>query len=301
MLFGRDKSGMVDASEALPGRSEAMPIPATHHVNGAPLAPPWPEGIETAVFAMGCFWGSEELYWQLPGVHSTAVGYAGGHTPNPTYEEACSGRTGHTEAVLVAYDPVIVSYDELLKMFWENHDPTTGMRQGNDVGTQYRSAIYTYGDEQAAAAKASVDLYQEQLAKAGRGEITTEVRPASDAGFFYAEPHHQQYLAKNPNGYRCHAKTGVDYPLSLIGVATRVLSLALSVLFTGGSRTWTRCAHRTTASRACRATRSIRTTRTSPTVTAGPCESTTSMKVTLTRQSCSSCTASPPGATSTGT
>jgi peptide-methionine (S)-S-oxide reductase len=211
MLFGRDKTQMIEPHGALPGRSEAVPVPEQHFVSFHTLGPDFPEGIETAIFGMGCFWGSEELYWQLPGVYSTAVGYAGGYTPNPTYEETCTGKTGHTEVVLVAYDPNLVSYDDLLKVFWENHDPTLGMRQGNDIGTQYRSAIYTTDDEQAATAKASVDAYQEALTARGYGEITTEVGPAREAGFYYAEPYHQQYLAKNPDGYRCHAKTGVDY------------------------------------------------------------------------------------------
>ena len=211
-MFGRDKTQLVAPDAALPGRPEAMPVPEQHHVNFRTLGPDFPDGIETAIFGMGCFWGSEELYWQIPGVYSTAVGYAGGYTPNPTYEETCSGRTGHTEVVLVAYDPAQVTYEALLKVFWENHDPTLGMRQGNDIGSQYRSAIYTTSDEQAAVAKASVDLYQEALDARGHGQITTEVRPASEAGFFYAEPYHQQYLAKNPHGYRCHAKSGVDYP-----------------------------------------------------------------------------------------
>jgi peptide-methionine (S)-S-oxide reductase len=212
-MFGRDKQQMVDPEAALPGRPQAVPVPDRHHVNGRTLGPDFPEGIATAVFGMGCFWGSEELYWQLPGVYSTAVVYAGGYTPNPTYEETCTGRTGHTEAVLVAYDPAEVTYEQLLQVFWENHDPTTGMRQGNDIGSQYRSAIYTTDDDQAAVVKASLEAYQAALTAAGRGEITTEVRPLADTTWYYAEGYHQQYLAKNPHGYRCHAKTGVAYPL----------------------------------------------------------------------------------------
>ena len=216
-MFGRHKTEMVDPDAALPGRSDTMPVPPAHHVNGRTLGPDFPEGIETAVFGMGCFWGSEELYWEIPGVYSTAVGYAGGYTPNPTYEETCTGRTGHTEVVLVAYDPAEVSYEVLLKAFWENHDPTTPMRQGNDIGSQYRSAIYTTTDEQAAAAKASVERFQAALDAKGYGQISTEVRPAADAGWFYAEPYHQQYLSKNPHGYRCHAKSGVEYVVAAAG------------------------------------------------------------------------------------
>ena len=217
MLFGRDKSQLVDAAEALPGRAERMPIPAAHHVHGATLGPDFPEGIRTAVFGMGCFWGAERKFWELDGVYSTAVGYAGGHTPNPTYEETCTGRTGHTEVVLVAYDPAQVTYDALLATFWENHDPTQGMRQGNDRGTQYRSAIYTADDAQRAAAEASRDAYQERLTAAGYGEITTEIRPVAEAPFFYAEGYHQQYLSKNPNGYCGIGGTGVACPVGLAG------------------------------------------------------------------------------------
>jgi peptide-methionine (S)-S-oxide reductase len=217
MLFGRDKSRLVDASEALPGRPDPMPIPAAHHVNGAPLGPDFPDGIRTAVFGMGCFWGAERKFWELDGVYSTAVGYAGGHTPNPTYEETCTGLTGHTEVVLVAYDPARVSYEELLATFWENHDPTQGMRQGNDHGTQYRSAIYTADAEQAAAAEASRGAYQDRLRAAGYGDITTEIRPAAEAPFFYAEGYHQQYLSKNPNGYCGIGGTGVSCPIGLAG------------------------------------------------------------------------------------
>jgi peptide-methionine (S)-S-oxide reductase len=217
MLFGRDKSRLVDASEALPGRPDPMPIPAAHHVNGAPLGPDFPDGIRTAVFGMGCFWGAERKFWELDGVYSTAVGYAGGHTPNPTYEETCTGLTGHTEVVLVAYDPTKVSYEELLATFWENHDPTQGMRQGNDHGTQYRSAIYTADAEQAAAAEASRAAYQERLRAAGYGDITTEIRPAAEATVFDAGGYHQQYLSKNPNGYCGIGGTGVSCPIGLAG------------------------------------------------------------------------------------
>ena len=215
-MFGRDKSHMIEPDEALPGRSQTMPIPARHHVKGSTLGPEFPPGIETAVFGMGCFWGAERKFWELDGVYSTAVGYAGGYTPNPTYEETCSGRTGHTEVVLVAYDPAKVSYEVLLKTFWENHDPTQGMRQGNDRGTQYRSAIYATA-EQLPLAKASVEEYQPLLAAAGYGEITTEIRPVEDAPFFYAEDYHQQYLSKVPNGYCGLGGTGVSCPIGLAG------------------------------------------------------------------------------------
>jgi peptide-methionine (S)-S-oxide reductase len=193
----------------------------THHVLGTPLAAPFPDGTRTAVFGMGCFWGAERKFWELgDGIVTTAVGYAGGHTPNPTYEEVCSGRTGHAEVVLVAYDPSKISYEQLLTTFWENHDPTQGMRQGNDVGTQYRSAIYTYGDDQLAAAQASVAMFQERLGAAGYGEITTEIRPAEGSEpipFFYAEDYHQQYLSKNPRGYCGIGGTGVTCPIGLAG------------------------------------------------------------------------------------
>jgi peptide-methionine (S)-S-oxide reductase len=208
-LLGK-KLSLPTADEALRGRDEAMRVPATHEVLGTPLVGPWAPGLEVAYFAMGCFWGSEELYWQLPGVVSTAVGYQGGVTPNPTYEEACSGRTGHTEAVQVVYDPTVVSYEELLKVFWEHHDSTSGMRQGNDIGTQYRSAVYTTSEAQLKAALASRDTYQDVLTKNGLDQITTEILPAGP--FYYAEAYHQQYLHKNPNGYRCHSDTGVPYP-----------------------------------------------------------------------------------------
>jgi peptide-methionine (S)-S-oxide reductase len=204
---------MVTAAEALPGRDDPMPVPARHEVLDTPIAPPFPEGLEQAVVALGCFWGAERIFWQAPGVYTTAVGYAGGFTKNPTYEEVCSGRTGHTEAVLVVYDPKQTSYDEILRLFWENHDPTQGMRQGNDQGTQYRSAIYTADDAQRAAAEASRATFQRELERAGHGEITTEL---ADAGpFYYAEPYHQQYLAKNPNGYCGLGGTGVPCPIGL--------------------------------------------------------------------------------------
>src|SRR5438067_7596430 len=210
-----NKLQVPSAEESLPGREAEMPVPATHFVNGAPLKPPWPDGTETAIFAMGCFWGAERGFWEIPGVISTAVGYAGGHTPNPTYEEACSGRTGHTEAVLVAYDPERVSYDDLLKTFWEGHDPTQGMRQGNDVGTQYRSAIYTTSAQQRAQAEQSRAQYREALQRAGhRPEITTEI--ADEPPFYYAENYHQQYLAKNPGGYCGLGGTGVSCPSGVL-------------------------------------------------------------------------------------
>jgi peptide-methionine (S)-S-oxide reductase len=204
---------MVQPDEALPGRDEQMPVPAKHEVLGTPLTPPFPDGLEQAIVGMGCFWGAERVFWRAPGVYTTAVGYAGGYTKNPTYEETCSGRTGHTEAVLVVFDPKQTSYDEILRLFWENHDPTQGMRQGNDVGTQYRSAIYATTDEQLAAAEASRERFQAELAKAGYGEISTEIAPAGP--FYYAEPYHQQYLAKNPNGYCGLGGTGVACPVGL--------------------------------------------------------------------------------------
>jgi peptide-methionine (S)-S-oxide reductase len=190
-----------------------MPVPERHTVLGTTLVPPFPDGMAQAIFAMGCFWGAEKQFWSIPGVYTTAVGYAGGHTPNPTYEEVCSGRTGHTEAVLVVFDPTVTSYEELLRVFWESHNPTHGMRQGNDVGTQYRSAIYTSDDDQQAAALASRDRYQDALRAAGEGDITTEIAPAGD--FFYAEGYHQQYLAKNPMGYCGLGGTGVSCPTGL--------------------------------------------------------------------------------------
>jgi len=209
-LFSR-KSEMVRESDALPGRSAPLRVPERHHVNGERIQPPFPPGLAQAVFGLGCFWGAERLFWRLPGVVSTAVGYAGGYTPNPTYEEVCSGRTGHTEVVLVVYDPARIAYDELLRVFWEAHDPTQGMRQGNDAGTQYRSAIYTTRAEQGATADASKRAYQARLSAAGLGTITTEIRSAPP--FFYAEDYHQQYLAKNPNGYCGLSGTGVSCPV----------------------------------------------------------------------------------------
>jgi peptide-methionine (S)-S-oxide reductase len=213
VLFFRSKSEMVAPEDALPGRAAELPVPAAHEVLGTPLKPPFPAGIETAVFGMGCFWGAERVFWRIPGVYTTAVGYAGGFTPNPTYEETCSGRTGHTEAVLVAYDPEQVSYDELLRAFWEGHDPTQGMRQGNDAGTQYRSALYWTTDAQREAAEASRVAFEERLRAAGHGAITTELAPAGP--FFYAEPYHQQYLHKVPNGYCGLGGTGVSCPVGL--------------------------------------------------------------------------------------
>jgi peptide-methionine (S)-S-oxide reductase len=209
MLFGRSKTQMIDASEALPGRDTPLPTAPTHHVTGASIHPPFPAGAEQAVFAMGCFWGAERLYWQTDGVVTTAAGYAGGYTPNPTYEEVCSGATGHAEVVLVVYAPDVVSYETLLKVFWENHDPTQGMRQGNDVGTQYRSAIYVTDDEQRQAAKRSREMYQAALRDSGYGDITTQIAEAGP--FYYAEEHHQQYLAKNPYGYCNHGFCQVTY------------------------------------------------------------------------------------------
>jgi peptide-methionine (S)-S-oxide reductase len=205
---------MVSAAEALPGRDETMPVPARHEVLDAPIAPPFPDGPEQAVVGMGCFWGAERIFWQAPGVYTTAVGYAGGFTKNPTYEEVCSGRTGHTEAVLVVFDPQQTSYEEILRLFWENHDPTQGMRQGNDQGTQYRSAIYTANDAQRAAAESSRTLFQRELARAGYGEISTEIAEAGP--FYYAEAYHQQYLAKNPMGYCGLGGTGVACPVGLV-------------------------------------------------------------------------------------
>ena len=207
---------MPTPDEALPGRPDSLPgIPDRHFVNGNPIQPPFPAGMETAVFGMGCFWGAERKFWTVPGVFSTAVGYAGGYTPNPTYEEVCSGRTGHTEAVLVVYDPAVVSYAELLKVFWENHDPTQGMRQGNDVGTQYRSAIYSTSDAQAVAAASSAEQFGAVLADARYGSVTTEIALAGP--FYYAEGYHQQYLAKNPNGYCGLGGTGLSCPVGVAG------------------------------------------------------------------------------------
>jgi len=209
----RKKYSMPTTETALPGRAEGMPVPALHYVNSNPLRGPFPAHLHQAVFGMGCFWGVERKFWQLPGVFTTAAGYAAGLTPNPTYQEVCSGRTGHNEVVLVVFDPTTVSYEKLLRVFWEGHDPTQGMRQGNDMGTQYRSGIYTFGDEQAALAVASRDAFQGALDKAGYGRITTEILPAP--AFYYAEDYHQQYLAKNPNGYCGVGGTGVSCPASL--------------------------------------------------------------------------------------
>jgi len=214
MFLFTKPSTMVSAAEALPGRDEAMPVPARHEVLDAPIAPPFPDGLQQAVVGMGCFWGAERVFWRAPGVYTTAVGYAGGFTKNPTYEEVCSGRTGHTEAVLVVFDPEQTSYEEILRLFWENHDPTQGMRQGNDQGTQYRSAIFTADDAQRAAAESSRTAFQSELAGAGYGDITTEIAEAGP--FYYAEPYHQQYLAKNPNGYCGLGGTGVACPVGLI-------------------------------------------------------------------------------------
>jgi peptide-methionine (S)-S-oxide reductase len=209
-MFGRKDMEMPEASQALPGRDRPVEVPVAHFVNGNPLTPPYPDGTEVAVFGMGCFWGAERRLWQLPGVWTTSVGYAGGHTSNPSYEEVCTGRTGHAEVVQVVYDPDEVSFDELLRVFWETHDPTQGYRQGNDIGTQYRSAIYSTTDDQLDVAKRSRDVYQRVLTGEGHGEITTEIEPLGD--FYYAEDYHQQYLGKNPHGYDCHANTGVAYP-----------------------------------------------------------------------------------------
>jgi peptide-methionine (S)-S-oxide reductase len=205
-----EKSRLPQKEKALPGRAEKMPVPARHFVNGAPLEPPFPAGLQRALFGMGCFWGVEKLFWKIPGVYSTAVGYAGGYTPNPTYREVCGGMTAHNETVLVLFDPAKVSYDALLKAFWENHDPTQGMRQGNDVGTQYRSGIYYFDEAQLAAAEATRDAYQQELTRRGFGAITTEIIPAPE--FYYAEEYHQQYLAKNPGGYCGMGGTGVSCP-----------------------------------------------------------------------------------------
>jgi peptide-methionine (S)-S-oxide reductase len=215
-LFGYDKSALVDREHALPGRANRMPVAERHAVfTDRPIAPPFPEGLETAVFGMGCFWGAERLFWQTPGVFTTAVGYAGGHTANPTYEEVCSGRTAHAEVVLVVFDPARISFDALLKVFWEGHDPTQGMRQGNDVGSQYRSTVYVTSEAQRAAVEESRASYQAALNRSGHGEITTEIAPLGE--FYYAEDYHQQYLsdAKNPNGYCGLAGTGVSCPIGL--------------------------------------------------------------------------------------
>jgi len=213
MFSAKRKTRMPSETEALPGREQRMPVPARHAVKDAPLAPPFPDGMETALFAMGCFWVAERLFWETDGVSTTAVGYAGGLTPNPTYEEVCSGLTGHAEAVLVVFDPARIGYEELLRVFWENHDPTQGMRQGNDVGTQYRSAIWTYSEAQRKSAEASRDAYQQELTAAGYGAISTEIADAP--AFYYAEDYHQQYLHKNPAGYCPDHSTGVSCPVGL--------------------------------------------------------------------------------------
>ena len=207
------RTSMISQRDALPGRSERMSVPEQHFVNHHRLVPPFPDGLERALVAMGCFWGAERIFWSLRGVYSTAVGYAAGYTPNPTYREVCTGMTGHAEVVLVVFDPTIVGYDELLKVFWENHDPTQGMRQGNDVGTQYRSGIYFYDEKQQRAAEKSRDAYQSHLSAAGYGGITTEILPAPE--FYYAEEYHQQYLAKNPDGYCGLGGTGVSCPIRI--------------------------------------------------------------------------------------
>ncbi len=212
-MFGLRKRGMPSAADALPGRRERMPVPDAHFVSGARLEPPFPAGMDRAVFGLGCFWGAERKFWEVPGVYSTSVGYAGGYTPNPTYEEVCGGGTGHAEVVLVVFDPAKVSYESLLRVFWESHDPTQGMRQGNDAGTQYRSGIYVYDAEQRAAAERSAKDYAEGLRGAGYGAITTEILDAPE--FYYAEDYHQQYLEKNPNGYCGLGGTGVSCPVGV--------------------------------------------------------------------------------------
>jgi peptide-methionine (S)-S-oxide reductase len=215
-LFSPRKTQMVDAASALPGRAQEIAVPARHEVLGTPLRGPFPAGVESAIFGMGCFWGAERLFWEAPGVYTTAVGYAGGYTPNPTYEEVCSGRTGHTEAVLVAFDAAATSYMEMLKLFWEGHDPTQGMRQGNDAGTQYRSAILWRDPTQQALAEESPKAYQQVLSAAGHGQITTELAATDPAHpFYYAEAYHQQYLAKNPGAYCGAGGTGVACPVGL--------------------------------------------------------------------------------------
>ena len=218
-LFGRDKSEMVDPASALPGRTEEVRVPELHEVLGTPLKGPFPDGVQSAIFGMGCFWGAERIFWEADGVYTTAVGYAGGITPNPTYNEVCGGRTGHAEVVLVAFEEAKTSYQEMLKLFWEGHDPTQGMRQGNDFGTQYRSLILCDGDSQLAAAQASLSAYQQMLTAAGHGTVTTEVALLDPAHpFYYAEDYHQQYLAKNPFGYCGLGGTGVSCP---IGTGTK--------------------------------------------------------------------------------
>jgi peptide-methionine (S)-S-oxide reductase len=215
MFFTRQKLRLPTPEEALAGRETELPVAASHHVLGTPLKPPFPDGMEQLVVGMGCFWGAERIFWETEGVYTTAVGYAGGSTPNPTYEEVCSGMTGHTEVVLVVFDPKVISAERVLGLFWEGHDPTQGMRQGNDVGTQYRSAVYVGSPEQRALAERTRDAYQARLGEAGYGEITTEIESASAHPFYYAEDYHQQYLAKNPNGYCGIGGTGVSCPIGL--------------------------------------------------------------------------------------
>jgi peptide-methionine (S)-S-oxide reductase len=215
--FMKKLNKLLPAEAVLPGRAAPMPVPDAHFINGHPIKAPFPAGLEQAVFGLGCFWGAERLFWKLPGVYSTAVGYAGGQTKNPSYEEVCSGFTNHTEAVLVVFDPKKIGYEEILKAFWEGHDPTQGMRQGNDAGTQYRSAIYTYGADQMKAALASKDAFQKSLQKSGFGTISTEIREAPE--FYYAEDYHQQYLGKNPNGYCGLGGTGVSCPVGVLAKA----------------------------------------------------------------------------------
>lgn len=217
-LFAK-KIGIPKREDALPGRVEKMSVPARHYVNGNPLTPPFPSGMELALFGLGCFWGAERVFWHADGVFTTAVGYAAGHTPNPTYREVCTGMTGHNEVVRVVFDPKVVSFGELLKLFWETHDPTQGMRQGNDVGTQYRSGIYVYSDAQKKLAIASRDAYQQALAQTGHGKITTEILDAPE--FYYAEDYHQQYLAKNPGGYCGLGGTGIACPVGIIAARTK--------------------------------------------------------------------------------
>jgi len=214
MFLLRKKTDVVAPDEALPGRPDPIPTAETHFVNGHPLKPPFPDGLQQAVVAMGCFWGAERVFWQTPGVWVTAVGYSAGSTPNPFYEEVCTGRTGHAEAVLIVFDPAQVTYEQILKEFWEGHDPTQGMRQGNDVGTQYRSGIYVLDETQRRSAEASREVFQQRLSDAGFGEITTEIADATP--FYYAEDYHQQYLAKNPNGYCGLGETGVSCPVGAI-------------------------------------------------------------------------------------
>lgn len=209
-MYGSKGKEMPASGDALAGRDVPVEVPPAHFINGNPLVGPYPDGTEVAVFGMGCFWGAERRFWQMSGVYTTSAGYSGGYTPNPSYEEVCTGRTGHTEAVMVVFDPEQVSYDDLLRVFWETHDPTQGYRQGNDVGTQYRSTIYTTTDDQLDKAKRSQDIYQAELTPLGFGEITTEIEPLGE--YYFAEDYHQQYLGKNPHGYDCHANTGISYP-----------------------------------------------------------------------------------------